>query len=91
MDGGEDGGEREEAGAEIGERQADFDRRAIRLAEETGDWRPSPSRLCDWCAHQALCPAYGGTPPPLPAAAPPPVAADPAGDVVTEQELTGQP
>ena len=39
---------------------------AIRRAEESGDWRPSPSRLCDWCAHQALCPAYGGTPPPLP-------------------------
>jgi len=40
---------------------------AIRQAEESGDWRPSPGRLCDWCAHQALCPAYGGTPPPLPA------------------------
>ena len=24
-------------------------------AEESGDWRPSPSRLCDWCAHQASC------------------------------------
>lgn len=40
--------------------------RAIRRAEETGDWRPNPSRLCSWCAHQAICPAYGGTPPPLP-------------------------
>ncbi|HQR26388.1 MAG TPA: PD-(D/E)XK nuclease family protein [Nocardioides sp.] len=40
--------------------------RAIRTAEETGDWRASPSRLCDWCAHQSLCPAFGGTPPPLP-------------------------
>jgi putative RecB family exonuclease len=40
--------------------------RAIRQAEETGDWRPSPGKLCDWCAHQALCPAFGGTPPPLP-------------------------
>jgi putative RecB family exonuclease len=39
---------------------------AIRHAEATGDWRPSPSRLCDWCAHHALCPAKGGTPPPLP-------------------------
>ncbi len=39
---------------------------AIKHANETGDWRPSPSRLCDWCNHQALCPAYGGTPPPLP-------------------------
>jgi putative RecB family exonuclease len=39
---------------------------AITTARETGDWRPSPSRLCSWCAHQAICPAYGGTPPPLP-------------------------
>ncbi len=39
---------------------------AIRLAEETGDWQPSPGRLCSWCAHQAVCPAFGGTPPPLP-------------------------
>ncbi len=41
---------------------------AIKRAEETGDWRASTSRLCGWCAHQALCPAYGGTPPPLPSA-----------------------
>jgi putative RecB family exonuclease len=40
---------------------------AIERATQTGDWRASPSRLCDWCSHQALCPAYGGTPPPLPA------------------------
>jgi len=40
--------------------------RAICIAEESGDWRPRPSKLCDWCAHQAICPAYGGTPPPLP-------------------------
>ncbi len=40
---------------------------AIDRARRTGDWRPRPSRLCDWCSHQALCPAYGGTPPPLPA------------------------
>lgn len=39
---------------------------AIAHATETGDWRPSPSRLCDWCAHRSLCPAWGGTPPPLP-------------------------
>ena len=39
---------------------------AIRRAEESGDWRPNPGRLCSWCAHQAICPAYGGTPPPLP-------------------------
>ena len=39
---------------------------AIQRAHETGDWRPSPSRLCDWCDHQSRCPAFGGTPPPLP-------------------------
>lgn len=39
---------------------------AIRRAAESGDWRPRPSRLCGWCDHQALCPEFGGTPPPLP-------------------------
>jgi putative RecB family exonuclease len=40
--------------------------RAIQSAGATGDFRPSPSRLCDWCAHQVHCPVYGGTPPPYP-------------------------
>ena len=34
-----------------------------------GDRRLAPqheSRLCDWCSYQALCPEFGGTPPPLP-------------------------
>ena len=60
--------------------------RAIDRARTTGDWRPHPSRLCDWCSHQALCPAFGGSPPPLPPepnpvpepAAPEPAAAEPA-------------
>lgn len=43
---------------------------AIRRAEELGDWQPSPSRLCDWCSFKSLCPAFGGTPPPLPSAGP---------------------
>ena len=30
---------------------------AITKARETGDFRPSPSRLCNWCQHRALCPA----------------------------------
>jgi len=42
---------------------------AIARAYETGEWRPSPSRLCEWCDHKALCPAFGGTPPPLPGVA----------------------
>lgn len=40
--------------------------RAIETAAKDGDWRPSKSRLCDWCDHRSLCPAWGGTPPPLP-------------------------
>jgi putative RecB family exonuclease len=39
---------------------------AIDRATQERDFRPKPSRLCGWCAHQALCPAYGGTPPPFP-------------------------
>ncbi len=39
---------------------------AIRRAKESGDWRPRRSALCSWCAHQSLCPEFGGTPPPLP-------------------------
>ncbi|MGH8837456.1 MAG: RecB family exonuclease [Actinomycetes bacterium] len=39
---------------------------AITRALESGDWRPSPGPLCDWCDHKAICPAWGGTPPPLP-------------------------
>jgi putative RecB family exonuclease len=46
---------------------------AIQRANDSGDWRPNPSRLCDWCDHQALCPAFGGTPPPLPLLAVPAV------------------
>jgi putative RecB family exonuclease len=40
--------------------------RAIQSAGATGDFRPSPSKLCNWCAHQAHCPSFGGTPPPYP-------------------------
>ncbi len=39
---------------------------AIRRATATGDWRPRPGRLCDWCDHQPVCPAFGGTPPAYP-------------------------
>jgi putative RecB family exonuclease len=41
---------------------------AIQRALETGDWPASPNRLCDWCAHKSLCPAWGGTPPAYPLA-----------------------
>jgi len=39
---------------------------AIERAKRLREFRPKPSRLCGWCDHQALCPAWGGTPPPLP-------------------------
>ncbi len=39
---------------------------AIQSAGATGDFRPRPSRLCDWCAHHSHCPVFGGTPPPYP-------------------------
>jgi putative RecB family exonuclease len=48
------------------ERKVEAIWQAIRRAEESGDWRPSPSRLCDWCSFHELCPTFGGTPPPLP-------------------------
>ncbi|MEU3503728.1 RecB family exonuclease [Streptomyces hundungensis] len=39
---------------------------AIRLATETGQWLPRPTKLCGWCDHRAVCPEFGGTPPVYP-------------------------
>jgi len=39
---------------------------AISRARDTGDWRPRPSKLCNWCRHKEQRPAFGGTLPPLP-------------------------
>ncbi|NMO53491.1 PD-(D/E)XK nuclease family protein [Actinoplanes sp. TBRC 11911] len=44
---------------------------AIERAKQDKDFRPKPSRLCGWCSHQAVCPEFGGTPPPFPEPAPP--------------------
>ena len=60
---------------------------AIQRATERNDWRPSPSKLCDWCTHQAICPAFGGTPPPLPS----PVAAVPQARVPDERPSPNTP
>ena len=38
----------------------------IRSAAESGRWQPRTSALCGWCAHQQLCPAFGGEPPAVP-------------------------
>lgn len=39
---------------------------AITRAADRGDWRPKPGKRCQWCSHQQICPAFGGSPPPLP-------------------------
>ena len=49
---------------------------AIERATQRREFLPRPSKLCDWCDHQALCPAFVGTPPPFP-------------DHPTEQETGG--
>ena len=38
----------------------------IEYSKKSGLWPSKKSRLCDWCAHQKICPEFGGTPPPLP-------------------------
>jgi putative RecB family exonuclease len=35
---------------------------AIERACERDDFRPKQSRLCNWCAYQTYCPAFGGDP-----------------------------
>jgi putative RecB family exonuclease len=39
---------------------------AIERAIELRDFPPRKSGLCGWCAHKALCPEFGGTPPEMP-------------------------
>lgn len=39
---------------------------AIQRAARSGDFRPNPSRMCDWCDHKPRCPAFGGISPPYP-------------------------
>lgn len=40
----------------------------IATAARAGRFEARTSRLCGWCSFQRLCPAFGGTPPKLPAA-----------------------
>ncbi|MEU6250730.1 RecB family exonuclease [Glycomyces sp. NPDC047010] len=39
---------------------------SMREAIATGLFRPQKSKLCGWCAHQKLCPEFGGEPPAYP-------------------------
>jgi putative RecB family exonuclease len=56
----------DEADLRATERKLDALWAAISRARDSGDFRPRPSKLCDWCRHKALCPEFGGTLPPLP-------------------------
>ena len=47
---------------------------AIEQATARREFLPSPSKLCDWCDYKALCPSFGGTPPPFPEQVPGPLA-----------------
>ncbi len=58
--------------------------RAIDKATQERDFRPKPSRLCDWCSHKSRCPAYGGTLPPFPEPVPVPQASEEPAVVVDE-------
>ena len=42
---------------------------AITTTAGSGDWQPRKTALCPLCAHQDICPAFGGTPPEIPAGA----------------------
>ncbi len=38
--------------------------KAVERACATDDFRPRPSKLCEWCSFQDRCPAFGGSPEP---------------------------
>jgi putative RecB family exonuclease len=56
----------DEADLTATERKVEALWRAIERARTSGDWRHRQSKLCTWCSYQSICPAFGGTPPPLP-------------------------
>ncbi|MGC8471086.1 MAG: RecB family exonuclease [Acidimicrobiales bacterium] len=41
--------------------------KAIERACQRGDFAPKPSPLCDYCSYHSWCPAFGGSPPSIPA------------------------
>ena len=41
-------------------------RAAISHSAERQSFPPTPSKLCGWCSFKPICPAFGGTPPPIP-------------------------
>ena len=41
-------------------------RAAIAHSADQQSFPPTPSKLCGWCSFKPICPAFGGTPPPIP-------------------------
>jgi putative RecB family exonuclease len=41
-------------------------RSAIAHSADHQSFPPNPSKLCGWCSFKPICPAFGGTPPPIP-------------------------
>jgi putative RecB family exonuclease len=41
-------------------------RSAISHSADQQSFPPNPSKLCGWCSFKPICPAFGGTPPPIP-------------------------
>ena len=41
-------------------------RAAITHSADQQSFPPTPSKLCGWCSFKPICPAFGGTPPPIP-------------------------
>lgn len=41
-------------------------RSSIAHSAEQRSFPPTPSKLCGWCSFKPICPAFGGTPPPIP-------------------------
>ena len=78
--------EPDEADLRATERKIEALWQAIERARQSRDWRPRPGPV-DWCAHKALCPAFGGTPPDLPAEEDLPSAA--SGELVAGPALVG--
>ncbi len=60
--------------------------RAIDKATQDRDFRPKPSKLCDWCSHHSRCPTFGGTPPPFPEPVPVPQTDAEAAVVVADED-----
>jgi putative RecB family exonuclease len=60
--------------------------RAIDKATQDRDFRPKPSKLCDWCSHHARCPTYGGVIPPFPEPVPVPQTDAEAAVVVADDD-----